>query len=116
MKRRRYFSTVDTERFLTSSAAAQAVSRYLVVQRKEGDFTKVNLFLIGKAVIGCPGPAVQDIRKSAGGLLVESLNDQQGSRLIKMQKIGDIEVDVVPHTTLNTTKGVRAVSYTHLCT
>ena len=35
---------------------------------------------------------------------MEELNNQQGSRLLKLQKIGDIEV--VVHTTLNTTKGV----------
>ena len=33
-----------------------------------------------------------------------SKTDQQGSRLLKLQKIGDIEVGVVSHITLNTTK------------
>ena len=63
-------------------------------------------FLSIKAVTGFAGSTVQDIRKSAGGLLVEGLNDLQGSRLLNMQKIGNIEVEFVPHTTLNTTNGV----------
>ena len=62
--------------------------------------------LIKKAVTGCAGSAVRDIRKAAGGLLVETLNDQQGSRLLKMQKMVDIDVKVGPHITLKTTKGV----------
>lgn len=48
---------------------------------------------------------IQDIREVAGELLVVNLIDQQSLRLLKLQKIGDIEVDV-SHTSLNTTKGV----------
>ena len=37
---------------------------------------------------------------------METLNGQQGSKLLKLQKIGDIYLEVVPYTTLNTTTGV----------
>lgn len=45
-------------------------------------------FLIEKAITGCAGLAVQDIIKAAGGLLVETVNDQQDSKLFKLQKVG----------------------------
>ena len=67
---------------------------------------KISPFLIEKAVSGCSGSAVQDNTKAAVGVLVETLNDQQGWRLLKMQKIRNVEVEVVPHTTLNTMNGV----------
>ena len=54
--------------------------------------------------------------KAAGGLLVEILNKQQGSRLLKMQKIQDIEVEVVPHTILNTTQRLVVCSDLLKCT
>ena len=52
---------------------------------------KVSPFFIKKAITDCVGSAVQNIRKAEVGLLVETLNDKQGSRLLKRQKTGDIE-------------------------
>ena len=71
-------------------------------------FVNVSPFLIEKAVTSYPGTAVKDIRKASSrlGLLVETLNDKQVLRLLKLQKVGDIEVEVVLHTTLNTSKRV----------
>ena len=43
----------------------------------------------------------RNIRKAASGLLVETLIDEQGSKLLKVQ---NIDVEAVPHTTLNTTR------------
>ena len=70
------------------------------MKQKKGDFKKVSHFLIEKAVTSCTGSGIQEIRKAAGGLLVKTLNDDQGSRLLKLHKIRDIEVEVVHHTTL----------------
>ena len=115
-----------TERFLTSSANVPAVPKYFVVKRKEGEFAKASPFLVTKkkTITGCFRLAVQEIRKAEGGLLVKTLTDQQSSRLLELQNIGDIDIIVVPHTTLITTTGVvvcrdllnrtEAVSYTHL--
>ena len=69
-----------------------AVQKYLVA----GDFANVGSFLITKAVTGCDGSAEREIRKAPGRLLVETLNDQQDSRLLKLQKIGDIGIDTTP--------------------
>ena len=89
MKRRRQFSPTNAETFLISSANMPAVPKYLVAKRIEDDFAKVSPFLIDKANIGCTRSAIQDIRKVAGGLLIETLNDKQTSRLLKLQKIGN---------------------------
>ena len=50
---------------------------------------KMSSFLIQKIITGCFGLAVQDIRKVAGGLLIATPNGQHGSKLFKLQKIGD---------------------------
>ena len=71
---RRVYSVI-AERLVASSATVPAVPKYLVVKQKEGDFKKVSTFFTDKAVTGS---LVQNIRKAAGGVLVETLNDQQG--------------------------------------
>ena len=47
-----------------------------------------------------------DIRKTGDGLLIETLNDQQGTRLLMLKKMGETVVEVRSHATLYTTKGV----------
>ena len=85
---------VDSERFVTPSATVPAVPKYLLVPQKEGDFAKVSLFFIQKAITGCAGSTVQNVSKVTAGLLVGTLNDQQDSRLFNLQKVGHIEVEV----------------------
>ena len=51
-------------------------------------------FFIEKFVTTCAGSPVTDIRKTAGGLLIRSLIDQQEARLLILKKIGKIEVKV----------------------
>ena len=41
------------------------------------------------------------VQKSAVGFLVDALNYEQGGKLLKVQKIGDIDIEVVSHSTLN---------------
>lgn len=106
VKRRRNFTSVETERFLTQAATTVPVPRYLIVKQKEGDFANVSPFLIQKSITACAGSAVKDIKKIGSGLMIETLNDEQGRKLLSMEKFGDVEVEVSPHATLNTTKGV----------
>lgn len=83
------------------------LSKYLLVKRKESDFTTVYPFLIEKDVTAWAESAVKDTTKAANGLLAKTLNGQQGSKLLKLRKIGEIDVRyVIPHTILNTTKEV----------
>ena len=83
-----------------------AVPDYLVAKSTECDFVKDSAFLIEKAITSCARTTLQDIKNSAGGLLVKTLNNQQCSKLLRLQKIGNREIKVVTHTTLNTTKGI----------
>ena len=60
-----------------------AVSQYvcgakIFDREKEGDVMKVSSLLIRKSVTACAGLSVIDIRKTAGGLFIETQNDQQG--------------------------------------
>lgn len=49
---------------------------------------------------------MKDIKKIVAGLMVETDKYQQQMKLISPKKISDIDVDVSPNSTLNTTKGV----------
>ena len=73
-------------------------------------------FLIEESITAFAGSTTLDIRETAGGLLIETLNDQQGTRLLSIKKIGDINIELSPHTTLNTTKGVAVCRNLHSCT
>lgn len=90
---------------LTSQESMDIVPRFLVVKRKEGDFANVSPFLIDKVLSSVVG-AVQSIRKIREGLLIETSSTSQARKLLKMEKFHDIEVSVVPHSSLNFTKGV----------
>ena len=69
------------DRSVTVQAMPDTFGMYGIM-RKEDDFAKVSPFLIEKVLTGCAGSGVQNIRKIAGGLLIETLNDQQGLRLL----------------------------------
>lgn len=74
-----------------------AVSKLLVVKRKESDFGKVCSFFTEKTVTSCAGSVIQNIRNAARGLLDEGLYNQQGLRLLKLQIIGSVNVEVIPN-------------------
>lgn len=87
-----------------------AVLKYLTVKRTEGNFDKVSPFIIERSISTCAGSAVKDIQKTSSGLLVETVNDNQGKKLLELKKIGTIDVEVSAHGTLNTCKGVVVCS------
>lgn len=82
-----------------------SVPRFLVVKRKEGNFEKVSPFFISKTMFGLVGE-LKSIKKLREGLLIECVSAAQASRLLKITRLRDIEVEVVPHATLNVSKGV----------
>ena len=63
MKGRRHYTTVDAEKFLAPLASTPVISKYLIVKRKKGDFSKVSPILIEKSVTAYAGTSVTDIRK-----------------------------------------------------
>lgn len=79
--------------------------RFLVVKRTEGDFTKVNPFIIEKnlySLIGSP----RNVNKIKDGLLVETVSTAQSRRLLEVDMLGEFPVVVFPHNNLNTSRGV----------
>ena len=60
----------------------------------------MSLFITDKAVTTFAGSTVTDNRKT--GLLIETLTDKQGAKLLMIKKIGDIGIEMSPYTTLNT--------------
>ena len=84
------------------------------MKRKEGNFTNVSPFPMEKAVTGCAPSPLLEIRKAVGGLSRSTaLMDQKGLRL---HRIGDIKVEVISCTTLNTTNGAVMCSDLLNCT
>lgn len=98
---------------LQNSSASQEttapIPRFLLVKRKnsenEENFDKVNPFIISKVIYGLIGE-INSVRKVKDGLLVHTKSDNQANRMLKVTKFNDIEVEVVPHGTLNISKGV----------
>lgn len=79
--------------------------RFLIVKRIEGDFTRVNPFIIEKNLYSLIGSS-KCVRKIREGLLVETVSAAQSRCLLKAKKLGDFLVEVVAHSNLNTSRGV----------
>ncbi|CAH0555080.1 unnamed protein product [Brassicogethes aeneus] len=79
--------------------------RFLVIKRSEGDFLKVNPFVVSKILYGLIGE-VKSIKKIKDGLLVETVSNKQSEKLLSLVRFGDFDVSVQRHRTLNTSKGL----------
>lgn len=79
--------------------------RFLVVKRTEGDFTRVNPFIIEKSIYSFAG-SPKNIRKIKDGLLIETTSAAQSRRLLELKKLSEFSVEVTPHQSLNTSRGV----------
>ena len=80
-----------------------AASKCLGVNQEAGDFAKVT-FSYWKSCHRLRWINRTEHHKNRRWNLLKTLNDQHSSKLLKLQQIRDIEVDVVPHTTLITIK------------
>ncbi|CAH1099377.1 unnamed protein product [Psylliodes chrysocephalus] len=84
------------------------VPRFLLVKRKSDkgeNFEKVSPFLISKAIYGLIGET-NSLRKIKDGLLIHTKSNSQASRLLQTKTLIDFEVEVIPHGTLNISKGI----------
>lgn len=80
--------------------------RFLVIGRKDqGNFDKVSPFLISKQLHGLIG-SLKNIKKIKDGLLIETATEAQSKRIQQIERLGEYEIDVKPHKTLNFSKGV----------
>ncbi|GBO02894.1 hypothetical protein AVEN_139850-1 [Araneus ventricosus] len=89
---------------------SNASSKFFIVSAEKGDLKNTSPILIHKTIIAVIGE-VKSIKKLHNGqLLIETINTKQSENLMKLQKIGEIEVKVAPHHTLNHSKGVISES------
>uniref|UniRef100_A0AAG5DV97 CCHC-type domain-containing protein n=1 Tax=Anopheles atroparvus TaxID=41427 RepID=A0AAG5DV97_ANOAO len=75
------------------------------------DLSRCNPFLLQKVIESAIGSKPEEVTRLRGGkLLLKLNNDRQASKAVKIKKIpdriGDIEVKVEEHPTLNTSKGI----------
>ncbi|GBO36212.1 hypothetical protein AVEN_5960-1 [Araneus ventricosus] len=84
--------------------------RFFVARRKDGSFNAVSAILIHKTILASVGE-VKSVKKcNNGNLLIEVWSQQQAASLMKMERIGNYEITVAPHTSLNQSRGVISES------
>ncbi|GBN45620.1 hypothetical protein AVEN_250972-1 [Araneus ventricosus] len=89
---------------------SNAFSKFFIVSAVNGDLKNASPILIHKTIIAVIGD-VKSIKKlHSGQLLIELMNTKQSENLLKLQKIGDIQIKVAPHHSLNHSKGVISES------
>ncbi|XP_023210361.1 uncharacterized protein LOC111613244 [Centruroides sculpturatus] len=80
---------------------------YLIVYATgETPLSKRSSFLIQKLFESTIGHLKKIQKLRLGDLLVETASFQQSEKLLKMKSLGDIQVTITPHTSLNSSRGV----------
>lgn len=104
--------TEDISRNTDQSTGVETIietwPRFLIIQSKDKTkpVGKLNPFVSGKAIRGILGTPKNVTCLSSGDLLVEVSRKTQSDTLLSIQSFVDKPVEVVPHRTLNTSKGV----------
>ncbi|XP_023229423.1 uncharacterized protein LOC111629750 [Centruroides sculpturatus] len=102
---------MDSLKSKTSNIPPRVVSfpnqqAYLIVHAMgETPLSKCSYFLIQKLFESTIGH-LKKIQKLRSGDLVETASSQQSEKLLKMKSLGDIQVTITPHTSLNLSCGV----------
>ncbi|XP_023237238.1 uncharacterized protein LOC111636263 [Centruroides sculpturatus] len=80
---------------------------YLIVHATgETPLSKRSLFLIQK-LFELNIEHLKKIQKfRSGDLLIEAASPQQSEKLLKTKSLGDVQVTIIPHTSLNSSHGV----------
>lgn len=80
--------------------------RFFVLSLKEGSFMSVSPISIHKTILSMVGD-VKAIKKCKNGkLLFKTANAKQAVLVVRLEKIGEMEITVAPHYSLSATKGV----------
>ncbi|XP_023240678.1 uncharacterized protein LOC111639128 [Centruroides sculpturatus] len=103
---------MDSLKSKTSSIPPKHVSSanqpaYLIVHATgETPLSKHSPFLIQKLFESTIGHVKKIQKLRSGDLLVETASPQQSGKLLNMKSLGDIQVTITPHTSLNSSRGV----------
>ncbi|XP_023243506.1 uncharacterized protein LOC111641554 [Centruroides sculpturatus] len=100
-------SKTSTNALLPKEVNSSNQPTYLIVQDTgETPLSKRSPFLIQKLFESTIGHLKKIQKLRSGDLLVETASPQQSEKLLKMKSLGDIQVTITPHTSLNFSRGV----------
>lgn len=92
---------------LSSLKSAEGFPRFFVVHSTTDEpVANLSAFFIAKTIKNFVGNNFKAKKQRTGDLFVEIETKDQGTKLLFMKKIGEMDVEVTPHRTLNYTKGV----------
>ncbi|XP_046559506.1 uncharacterized protein LOC124268557 [Haliotis rubra] len=81
-------------------------SRFLVMSSTDGSALKLNPFAIAKGIEGLAGEVKEVKMLRAGCLLIECKKHIQSQILLSTKSLANVPVQVSPHRTLNSSKGI----------
>ncbi|GFW25077.1 uncharacterized protein TNCV_3155801 [Trichonephila clavipes] len=81
-------------------------SARLFVLKTQNTFSTVSPFLIEKAITSSIGPVKTNRKMRSGDLFLEVASAKQSSALRTLRRMAHIDITVVPHNTLNYSRGV----------
>ncbi|GBN55850.1 hypothetical protein AVEN_89754-1, partial [Araneus ventricosus] len=87
-----------------------AHSKFFVINSENNTLKNTSPILIHKSIVASVGETKSVQKLNNGSLLIEVINSKQAENIQKLNKIGNIEVTVTPHRTLNYSKGVISES------
>lgn len=106
--------TEASEQFLTREN--EYTKFFVVTSLTETKILDISPFPIAKAIQGCIGSNYSAKKMNSGDLLIEVENKEQSQRIKQLKKIGQHEVSVTAHRTLNNTRGVISDNELLKCT
>ncbi|GBM64978.1 hypothetical protein AVEN_251011-1 [Araneus ventricosus] len=87
-----------------------AYSKFFVINSENNTLKNTSPILIHKSIVAFVGETKSVKKLNNGSLLIEVINSKQAENIQKLKKIGNIEVTVTPHRTLNYSKFVISES------
>lgn len=81
-------------------------AKFVVVESPTSQPLKINPFLFQKAVQGIAGEISSAKKLRSGSYLIECKTKQQSANLVSAKKLGDVAVNISPHKSLNSSKGI----------
>lgn len=85
-------------------------NKFFIITRKTDTFEKTSPFLLHKLLLNSVGE-LEEVRKvKNGSIMILTKNKEQSEKIANMTHIGEFEIIVEPHRTLNSVKGVITCS------
>ena len=92
------------QKFNMHNLISKNFPKFLVMKKTVGDFSKDSPFFVAKTLKNIA--SYENVKKIKEGLLIETNNFEDSSKFLKIKLFGNCEVTVVPHNSLNSSRGV----------